>query len=105
MRCLVLTLLASWLGVATTALRSGELHPISIPDRQSASAGGNSVNPSFSPDGKSLLFISHANNLVTNDDFGVWLDVFARNMENGHVSLISVAANDSAGGNGNSVNP
>jgi Tol biopolymer transport system component len=72
---------------------------VSPPAAPSVSAGGNSFNPVFSADGQKLVFVSHANNLVTNDDLGLWLDVFVRDLVTSNTLLVSVSANGTGGAN------
>jgi Tol biopolymer transport system component len=72
---------------------------VSGPAAPSASAAGNSFNPAFSADGRHLLFVSHANNLVTNDDLGLSLDVFVRDLGNSNTVLVSVSTNGFGGAN------
>ncbi len=72
---------------------------VSPPARPAVSAGGNSFNPVFSADGQKLVFVSHANNLVTNDDLGLWLDVFVRDLVTSNTMLVSVSANGTGGAN------
>src|SRR5207248_3349095 len=67
-----------------------------------ASGGGQSYSPLFSGDGRYLIFISQANNLVTNDSNATFFDVFARDLVSGVTSLVSVQASGAGGGNGNS---
>src|SRR5256885_711066 len=59
----------------------------------------------ISSDGRFVLFLSSANNLVTNDDNGRFVDVFLRNRTNGVTTLVSVNQTGVGGGNGNSVSP
>src|SRR5207302_860825 len=63
-------------------------------------AGGNSDSSDsvISSDGRFVLFLSSANNLVTNDDNGKFVDVFLRDRTNGVTSA-------GAGGNGASTSP
>lgn len=73
---------------------------VALPTSQSGvSAAGNSFNPQFSADGQHLVFVSHANNLVTNDDLGLWLDVFVRDLVNSNTVLVSVSTNGVGGAN------
>ena len=67
--------------------------------QSSVSAAGNSFNPTFSADGQHLVFVSHANNLVTNDDLGPWLDVFVRDLVSSNTVLVSVGTNGFGGAN------
>jgi hypothetical protein len=76
--------------------------PVSLattPAQPSHSAAGNSYNPSFSADGRYLVFVSQANNLVTNDNMGLSLDVFVRDPYNQRTILVSVNTNGVGGGN------
>ncbi|WP_027681687.1 Ig-like domain-containing protein [Rhizobium leguminosarum] len=57
--------------------------------------------PTFSPDGKSVLFSSAATNLVAGDG-NANADVFIKNLESGAVTLVSTNANG-AQGNGGSL--
>ena len=81
------------------------LKTISGTDRAGITAGGNSFQPILSADGRTLVFVSHANNLVTNDNHALHLDVFARNLESGRTTLVSVNASGVGGGNDDSVHP
>src|SRR5690606_28934690 len=56
----------------------------------------------LSPDGRWALFMSSANNLVVNDDNGLFLDVFLKNLETGEIHLVSANA-EGGGGNGDSL--
>ncbi len=71
----------------------------------SRTASGNSLMPQFSADGRFLVFLSHAPNLVTNDDLAPYLDVFVRNLESGQTILVSVNTNGIGGGNGDAGYP
>src|SRR3989442_6346306 len=70
-----------------------------------ASGGSGSYAPTFSADGRFLVFTSRANNLVTNDSNAIWLDVFVRHLVSGTTSLVSVNRSGIGGGDGNSFNP
>lgn len=73
--------------------------------KPSASAAGSSFLPSFSGDGRTLIFVSHANNLVTNDDLGPSLDVFARDLIVSNTVLVSVSTNGVGGANADVQDP
>jgi len=73
--------------------------PASVPLLPSASGAGNSYAPAFSADGRVIVFLSHANNLVTNDDRAPHLDLFARDRLTGNTVLVSVNTNGFGGGN------
>ncbi|HKS37209.1 MAG TPA: hypothetical protein VJW76_08480 [Verrucomicrobiae bacterium] len=66
----------------------------------SASANSDSTLPVLSDDGNFVVFTSAADNLVTNDNNGLLLDVFLRNLTNGVTRLISVTPEGTASGNG-----
>ncbi|MDB6031475.1 MAG: domain protein beta Propeller, partial [Verrucomicrobiales bacterium] len=74
----------------------GEAQPspavsVSTVSQAGASGAGPSFTPAFSADGQSIVFTSLANNLVTNDNDGLNLDVFVRNLTTGTTRLVSVS--------------
>jgi Tol biopolymer transport system component len=73
----------------------------SVPYRASATGAGNSHSPIFSADGRHIAFVSHANNLVTNDDLEPHLDLFVRDLVTSNTVLVSVSANGFGGANDN----
>lgn len=78
---------------------------VSPPSQLSGTAAGNSFHPTFSADGHHLVFVSHANNLVTNDDLGLWLDVFVHDLVTSNNVLVSVSTNGIGGANANANYP
>src|SRR5688500_774305 len=72
---------------------------VSSPGGPSVSAAGNSHNLGFSRSSQHLLFVSHANNLVTNDNLNPWLDIFVRNLVTSNTMLVSVSMNGLGGAN------
>src|SRR5256885_1843143 len=72
---------------------------------QSTAASGSSYMPSFSADGRFLVFLSDANNLVTNDGGKAFLDVFIRDLVASNTVLVSVSSTGFGGGNDNSTLP
>ena len=86
---------------ATTA----ELIPVLRPSNPSSTAGGSSFSAGISGDARFVTFLSHANNLVTNDSMNPWMDVFLRDLTNGTTTLVSVGASGMGGGNDNSGMP
>jgi len=84
---------------------AGAVVPASSPAQGSVSGGGNSFNPIFSADGQHLVFVSHANNLVANDDLGMWLDVFARDLVSSNTVLVSVSTSGVGGANADANYP
>ncbi len=97
-------LLTSLLALATIAPLAFAA-VVSPPATPSVAAGGNSFNPVFSADGQKLVFVSHANNLVTNDNLGLWLDVFVRDLVTSNTVLVSVSTNGTGGANGDANYP
>jgi Tol biopolymer transport system component len=79
--------------------------PASRPAQNSASAAGASFAPQFSAGGQHLVFISHANNLVTNDNLAPWLDVFVRDLSASNTVLASVNTSGIGGGNADAHSP
>ena len=62
--------------------------------RISSSAAGNSYAPAIALDGNRVAFLSHAANLVTNEDLGPHLNLFAREVFSSNPAiLISVSTN------------
>lgn len=63
----------------------------------SLSGGGNSFAAALSADARHVVFISHANNLATNDSMGSWLDLYLRDRHTGKTQLLSVNKSGSGG--------
>ncbi|HKI72966.1 MAG TPA: hypothetical protein VKA81_11345 [Verrucomicrobiae bacterium] len=108
----LLRFIAGLLGLAWAATieihAASTVQAISLADSSlPVAAGGNSDSSGsvISSDGRFVLFLSSANNLVTNDDNGRFVDVFLRNRTNGVTTLVSVNQTGVGGGNGNSVSP
>src|SRR5262249_34495996 len=55
--------------------------------------------PSFSADGRFVVFVSQAKNLVGNDDLAPFLDVFVRDLAGSNTILASVNLSGTGGGN------
>ena len=68
----------------------------------SMSGAGHSMAPGASANGRYIVFVSHANNLVTNDNRLPFLDVFVRDLGTATTKLVSVNTNGIGGGNGSS---
>jgi len=81
------------------------IRPVSVPGLPVVSGAGNSFTPSFSGDGRFVVFVSQANNLVTNDNLAPHLDVFIRDLRNHRTALVSVNSSGIGGGDGNSNFP
>jgi hypothetical protein len=90
------------LGTAVT-LCADSLQPVSVASGSTVPAAGNSFLPKISFSRSNIVFLSHAKNLVTNDDQREWLDVFARIPGSSNTVLVSVNTNGVGGGNGNSL--
>lgn len=84
---------------------SPQIQPVSAPGPSVTSGGGNSFTPSLSGDGLFVVFVSQANNLVTNDNLDLYLDVFVRDLVNNRTALVSVNASGTGGGDASSNLP
>jgi Tol biopolymer transport system component len=83
----------------------GQLASVLAASQLSQAAGGSSFSAGLSKDARFVVFLSHANNLVTNDSMNPWLDVFLRDLTHGVTTLISADASGTGGGNDNSGAP
>ncbi len=95
------TSVAAWLvglclGLLQTASGAQMVSSVSLTN---ISGAGNSFAPLFSADGRAMVFVSQANNLVTNDDLGMNLDVFVRDLVNSNTTLVSVSGLGVGGAN------
>src|SRR6185503_11226494 len=90
------------MGCSSVSLHSAASIQLLTGGITNATAGGNSFAQSITPDGRYVVFVSHANNLVTNDDFRPHGDIFVRDVTRGITSLVSGNTNGSGGGDGNS---
>ncbi|MCX6902238.1 MAG: hypothetical protein NTW03_01905, partial [Verrucomicrobia bacterium] len=99
-RTTIFALAALWASLlAGSSLRAGEpVRAGSLTSQVGLSGAGSSFNPAFSADGRFVVFVSQANNLVTNDDLGPNLDVFVRELATGTTTLVSVNTNGQGGG-------
>ena len=68
----------------------------------SLSGARSSFGPVLSSDGRFVLFVSYANNLVSNDNQNPHLDLFLRDRISGTTTLLSVDRSGVGGGNGDS---
>src|ERR1043165_3188042 len=87
------------------ARSAGALSAVTSGNQTNIAASGNSFAPAFSGNGRFMVFLSHANNLVTNDDLAPYLDVFVRDLTGSNTVLVSVNASGVGGGNGDSSFP
>ena len=78
---------------------------VSVAGPECLSGAGGSYLPTFSEEGGAIAFLSHANNLVTNDDSGLSLDVFLSDTSGQSMELISVNRSRVGGGNADSTHP
>src|SRR5438046_10200068 len=108
----LLQFVGGWLGLAWAATveihAASTVQAISLADPSLPVVTGGTSDSSasvISSDGRFVLFLSSANNLVTNDDNGKFVDVFLRDRTNGVTTLVSVNQTGVGGGNGNSVSP
>src|SRR5262252_4641097 len=96
------------LGAAITLASSSRSSPLVSPPAKpqalSSGAAADSHNPGVSADGRFVVFVSAADNLVTNDDNGVF-DIFVRDRQLGRTLLVSVNAFGAKSGNGPSHSP
>ncbi len=87
------------LQVTSGSISAQPVRPASVPHSPPVTGAGNSYTPVFSVDGRYVAFLSHANNLVTNDDLGPHLDLFLRDLATTNSVLVSVNTNGIGGGN------
>ena len=79
--------------------------PGSASPTPSATAGGDCFAPMFSANGRWVVFLSGANNLVANDDLAPNLDVFVHDLNTSNTVLVSVNLSGIGGGNASSHSP
>lgn len=98
--CLGALLLAAGFPVKAqpTAAVSSGLNP-------GLSAAGGSFLPVFSADGQHLILLSHAKNLVTNDNMSLSLNVFVHDIALDRNELVSVGVSGFGGGNSDATHP
>ncbi len=99
----LLILIATML-LATPA-RPVETSPALTASTNTITAGSSSYAAGLSADGRFVLFLSRANNLVDQDDERPNLDVFLRDRNLGTTKLVSLSTNGLGGGSGNSSSP
>lgn len=92
--------------MASGGVRGAEApRPVSLGAHPGISGGGHSFAPLFSADGRYVVFLSHANNLVTNDDAAPNLDAFRHELATGKTVLISVNHSGTGGGSDDALYP
>ena len=102
-----------WLGALSLGLAlaasvpaaSGPIRPGSAGPEPSRSAAANSFAPAFSADGRHLVFVSQAKNLLPNQSSNPYLDIFTLDRQSGALGLASVNRAGASGGDGNSSWP
>lgn len=67
----------------------------------SLSGSGNSFSAALSADARHVVFLSHANNLATNDSMAPWMDLYLRDRHTGKTQLLSVNKSGNGGGSDN----
>jgi Tol biopolymer transport system component len=82
---------------------AGTFEAASTPFQAPSTGAGNSYAPVFSANGRFVAFLSHANNLVTNDDPQPHLDLFLRDLSASNTVLVSVGSNGLGGANNNVI--
>src|SRR5437899_1862251 len=90
---------------AAPSRAAGIVSSVSGSARTNLAGSGGSFAPAFSSDGRYVVFVSQANNLVTNDDPAPYLDVFVRDLTTSNTTLVSVNSSGRGGGQGNSNFP
>jgi hypothetical protein len=90
-------------GVAASLAQAPAITNVNTISQQCLSGAGGSYLPTFSEEGGAIAFLSHANNLVTNDDSGLSLDVFLSDVSGQSMELISVNRSRVGGGNADST--
>lgn len=71
----------------------------SLATRAGISSSAGSFAPALSADGRFVVFVSQARNLVTNDNRASLLQVYRRDLASGITELVSVSTNDTVGAN------
>ncbi len=87
-------------GIAAT--RAAESPMLVTGGLTNAAGASDSFLQAITPDGRRAVFVSHANNVATNDGLQSYTDIFVRDFQAGTTVLVSVRTNGSGGGNGNS---
>src|SRR2546425_31075 len=103
-RCLLFLFVGAGVVIAMSSWAKPLVAPLLNPLALSAGAAGDCHNPGLSADGRFVVFVSAADNLVTNDSNGAF-DVFVRDRQLGKTVLVSVNASGTGSGNGASQAP
>jgi Tol biopolymer transport system component len=95
MKRILTALTISLLSVASDSVQSADAPTIaSAPEQVSRTASGNSLIPTFSGNGKVLVFASSAKNIATNEDKSLNLQLFRFDLPAGGTALISINQNN-----------
>ncbi len=86
-------------------LLAGTTTLVSVATNGGPALGGPSVNPAISADGRYVVFISSASNLVVGQGVTPNANVFRRNLQSGTTVLVSVSSNGIDGANGDCSGP
>ena len=90
--------------ITTSSWANALVAPVASPLDLSTGAADDCHNPGISADGRFVVFVSAADNLVTNDSNGAF-DVFVRDRQLGKTLLVSINASGTRSGNGPSHSP
>lgn len=97
-----LFLIAATSAIVARILSASEPAAVSVAGEAPLSASGHSYAPTLSADGRYVVFISDAKNLVANDNLAPYLDVFRHDLQTGETILISRSADRNGGANADS---
>lgn len=78
-------------------IETGVIQLVSVDQSGTAAGNGQSWSPQMSTDGRFVIFISEADNLVPNDTNGATVDIFVRDMVLGVTTLVSVGLSGNSG--------
>lgn len=95
------TLIVLWPSAIMLAA-GGNAGIVTTPDRTNATGAGGSLMPVLSLNGRYVAFLSHANNLVTNDSLTPVLDLFVHDRFEAANTLVTEDHSGLGGGNGDS---
>src|SRR5437899_12385268 len=90
---------------AAPSRAAGIVSSVSGSARTNLAGSGGSFAPAFSSNGRYVVFVSQANNLVTNDDPAPYLDVFVRDLTTSNTNLVNCNSPGRGGSQGNSNFP
>lgn len=91
--------------ISSGSTRAGDAFPALVAPTNAATAGSGSYVTGLSANGRYVLFLSQAKNLVEQDNDSPTVDVFLRDRATATTKLISVATHQLGGGNGHSGSP